>query len=192
MVLLSIVFLVGLWRIVSTGPELSKWANFTPLGAMALFAGTFFTDRLKSYMTPILILLISDIVLMLTIYAPYRSGLLYPGWYWTYGSFALMVWVGERLKNGTSFRSVLLGGILAGSFHYIITNFGVWFRAGIDLTTGLPYTKDWAGFLKCYLLALPYFKNLLLGNLIFGSLLFGAFELAQKKFPMLRLKSNHL
>ncbi len=190
-VLLAIVLAVGLWRIVSTGSELSKWANFTPIGAMALFAGTFFTSRVKSYLTPILILLISDVVLMLTIFAPYRSGLLYSGWYWTYGSFALMVWVGERLKHGSSLRSVVLGSILAGSFHYVITNFGVWLGGGIDLTTGLPYTRDWAGFLKCYVLALPYFKNLLLGNLIFGTFLFGGFEVAQKTFPVLRLKPNH-
>jgi hypothetical protein len=35
------------------------------------------------------------------------------------------------------------------------------------------------------MMAIPYMKNMLLGNLIYGAILFGSFELAQRKYPAL-------
>lgn len=190
LVLFLIVALVGAWRIVVATPEMSSWTNFSPVGAMALFAGTYFTSRGKSYLTPVLVLLISDVILMQTLFADYRSGLLYSGWYWTYGAFILMVLVGELLKQGSAFRSVLLGSLIAATVHFLISNFGVWVTDGVNLATGLPYTRDFSGLFNCYVAGIPFFKNILLGNLIFSTLLFGGFELAQRRFPALQLRSN--
>jgi hypothetical protein len=184
--LLAIVVLLGLWRIYILGSDNNSWMNFTPLGAMALFGGVYFSDRFKSIAFPMLILFASDLVVMHTIYAGYSSGLLYKGWYWTYGSFALMAMIGMLFKQKVSIGSVLIMSFLAALTHYVVTDFGVWIGGGRDITTGLPYTKDWAGLIKCYLLALPYFKQLLMGNLIFGAVLFGGFELAQRKIMVLR------
>ena len=187
-VLLLITFLLGAWRIVTATSEISEWANFSPIGAMALFAGTYFGDRYKSYLFPLLILLISDVVLMQTIYSEYSSGLLYEGWYWNYAGFAAMVFIAEIFKKKVSFKSVLTISILAGFVHFVLSNFGVWLSGGMDFSTGLPYAKNWSGLLNCYVAAIPFFKNLLLGNVVFGFLLFGGFELAQKRFISLRIK----
>ncbi len=185
--LLVIIMLLGIWRIIIVQNEDNTWMNFSPLGAMALFGGVYFSNRAKSFIFPLLILLVSDIIVMQTVYSQYASGLLYNGWYWTYGSFALMVLLAELFKRKVTVGSVLLMSILAALIHYVVTDFGVWIGGGRDITTGLPYTKDWAGLVKCYVLALPYLKSLLLGNLIFSAVLFGGFELAQYKFPSLKL-----
>lgn len=188
-VLFIILALVGIWRVVSTSVDTSM--NFSPIGAMALFAGTYFINRSKALITPLIILLVSDVCLMQLVFPEYRSGLLYSGWYWTYGSFFLIVLVGEWLKSGSVFKSVFVGGLLAGGLHFVITNFGVWIGGSTNVTTGLPFTKDWAGLVECYTLAIPFFRNMLLGNWIFGAILFGAFELAQRKFPALKISLSN-
>ncbi len=187
--LLIIIFLIGLWRVLTASDVPSIWANFSPVGALALFGGTYFSRRYTSYLFPLLILLISDVILMQTIFAEYSSGLLYDGWVWNYGSFVLMVWIGEKFKKRVSFLSILITSILAGLVHFIFSNFGVWMNGGIDLSTSLPYAKNWSGLLSCYLAAVPYFRNLLFGNLFFGALLFGGFELAQFIYPKLQFRS---
>mgnify|MGYP001791911888 CR=1 FL=1 len=184
-VLLLIIVLVGAWRILTASSELSAWSNFSPIGAMALFGGSYFMQRYKSYLFPLLVLFLSDFVLMQTIYAQYGNGILYDQWYWTYGSFALMVLIGEVLIKKVSFKSVLMGSIAAGLVHYVFSNFGVWLKGGIDPVNGLPYTRDLGGLINCYIAAIPFFKNLLLGNMVFGALLFGGFELARSKFEIL-------
>lgn len=189
-VLLVIITLVGAWRVLTSSTEVTAWSNFSPIGALALFGGSYFLQRYKSYTLPLLILLISDVILMQTIYAPFRSGILYEQWYWTYGSFAVMVLIGEVLVKKVSFKSVLLGSFVAAFAHFILSNFGVWLHGGLDLTTGLPYTRDFSGVLSCYVAAIPYFKNLFLGNIIFGGVLFGGFELAKQKFTVLKVSTN--
>ena len=72
--------------------------------------------------------------------------------------------------------------------HWLVSDLGVWLGGGTDITTGLPYTRDWHGIIMCYYLALPFMKNLLIGNLIFGTIFFGVFELLQKRFPVLQLQ----
>ncbi|MFY0599997.1 MAG: hypothetical protein JXR03_10025 [Cyclobacteriaceae bacterium] len=187
--LLLITTLLGFWRVLTATMDHSEWTTFSPLGAMAMFGGAYFVKKRSSYLFPILILLISDIVLMQTLYAPFRSGLLYEGWYWTYGSFALMVLVGDYIKNKVSVRNFLVGCLASGLIHFVLSNLGVWLSGGTNLMTGLPYTRDLSGIMACYIAAIPYFKTLLMGNLIYGTILFGGFELAQSRFSSLKIKS---
>jgi len=184
-VLLLIIIFVGVWRVLTASFELSAWSNFSPIGAMALFGGSYFMQKYKSYTFPLLVLFLSDFVLMQTIYKQYGNGFLYEQWYWTYGSFAVMVFIGDVLIKKVSWKSVLIGSLAAAFAHFIFSNFGVWLRGGIDPVTGLPYARDLSGVLSCYVAAIPYFRNLLMGNIIFGTLLFGGFEVAKSKFTVL-------
>lgn len=185
-ILLGITILVGTWRIVSHKSDYSALSNFTPIGAMALFGGAYFKERWKAFSFPLLALFLSDIVMMKIFYSDLSNGILYNGWYWTYGAFIFMVIIGQLIKK-VSVKSVLFSAIGAALAHWIITDFGVWLMGCTDITTGTLYTKDFAGLIKCYTLAIPYFKNMLLGNLIYGAILFGGFELAKSKFPVLKL-----
>ena len=188
-ILIGITLLAGLWRLfVSAGH--TPMSNFTPVGAMALFGGSYFISRFRAYLFPLLTLFISDVVLMQTVYAGHSHGLLYEGWYWTYAAFALMVLIGGVLIKKVSIKNVILGALLAGLAHFLIANLGVWLRGGTDLTTGLPYTRDFVGLIKCYTMAIPYFKNMLAANLIYSAILFGGYELASLRFSVLSRPSG--
>ncbi|PCJ79638.1 MAG: hypothetical protein COA57_15550 [Flavobacteriales bacterium] len=168
--------------VVKSGEE---FANFTPIGAMALFGGAYFTKNWKALLVPLLALLASDVIIQQMVYGGEYGAFLYKGWYVVYGVFLLIVLFGNRLIKKVNVKNVLLGAVSASLAHWLITDFGVWL-GGIDVTTGLPFTKDVSGFIKCYALALPFLKNFLLGTLFYSALLFGSFELAQYKFSVLK------
>ena len=184
-VLILMIVVAAVIRILSSTRVLSPLANFTPIGAMALFGGAYFKDKWKAYLVPLGILFLSDVITMRTIYTEQSTGLLYSGWGWIYASFALMVLIGNYIKNVTV-GSVLLAAIGAALVHWLVSDFGVWLVPGTDITTGQPYTRDAHGLMMCYWLAIPYMKNMLIGNVLYGALLFGGFELLQKRYPRLQ------
>src|SRR5690348_15494599 len=79
--------------------HLSVWSNFTPVGAVAMFGGAYFSDKWKAYLVPLLTLFISDVVLN-SIYN-HAFTLLYDGFLIVYIAFAIMVLIGSLLKNVT-------------------------------------------------------------------------------------------
>ncbi|MCK9402517.1 MAG: hypothetical protein M0Q26_03875 [Chitinophagaceae bacterium] len=186
--LILFIVVTGLLRVMSAGKLLSPIANFTPLGAMALFGGTYFNSRWKSYLFPLLALFASDMVMMQLFYKTYSNGLLYNGWLWTYSAFAVMVLIGKYVKK-VNFKSVVTAAVTAALAHWLITDFGVWLGGGLDVTTGRALTADWHGFVQCYVQAIPFLKNMLLGNIIYSGILYGGFEALQKRYPSLRLRA---
>lgn len=183
-VLMSLIVIAAAMRLGNAG-GISPISNFTPIGAMALFGGAYFTERWKSLIFPLLALFLSDVVILSVIYQGKHGNVLYEGWYWVYGAFVLIVFVGGWLIRKVNVKNVLLASIAASLAHWLITDLGVWLAGGIDLTTGQPYTRDLSGFLNCYYLALPYLKNFFLGTVFYSAVMFGAFELAQRKVPMI-------
>jgi len=184
-VLVLMILIVAVIRVLSAGKVISPLSNFTPIGAMALFGGSYFKDKWKAYLVPLAILLLSDVIMMRTIYSDLGSGFLYQGWGWIYASFALMVVMGHFIKKVTV-SNVLLAAIGAALVHWLVSDFGVWLGGGTDITTGQPYTRDAHGLMTCYWLAIPYMKNMLIGNVLYSALLFGGFELLQKRYPRLQ------
>lgn len=185
-VLLSIIIVAGGTRFFSVAGH-SPLINFTPIGAMALFGGSYFNQKWKAFLLPLLTLFISDIIIQ-TLFYHGQFGIMYNGWLFVYGSFALMVLIGKSVIKKVSIKSILLGGVVASLIHWTVSNFGFWFVGGLDVTTGLPYTFDMNGLLKSYTLALPYMKNFFLGTVFYSAIMFGIFELAQKRFPVLSLQ----
>jgi hypothetical protein len=165
----------------------SPLINFTPIGAMALFGGAYFTQKWKSFLFPLLTLFISDIIILSLFYHG-QFGLMYKGWFFVYGVFALIVFLGRWLLQNINIKNVLIAGITASLAHWLIADFGVWLCGGLDITTGLPYTLDISGLLKCYYLALPYLKDFFLGTVIYSAIMFGIFEFAQRRFPVLSVQ----
>ena len=186
--LILFIVLTGLLRVMSAGNLLSPIANFTPIGAMALFGGTYFNSRWKSYLFPLLTLFLSDVVMMQLFYKTHSNGLLYSGWLWTYGAFAVMVLIGKYVKK-VNFTNVVTAAVTAALAHWLITDFGVWLVGGLDITTGKALSRDWQGFVQCYVQAIPFLKNMLLGNIIYSGVLYGGFEALQKRYPLLRLQA---
>jgi len=188
-VLALMILSAGVWRLLVTSAIMTPLINFTPIGAMALFGGCYFKGKWKSFFIPLFTLWLTDLLLNYFVYYHYWRWF-YDGFLWTYAAFALMVVIGMFIKK-VSIKNVILASVIATLAHWIITDFGVWIGHGLDITTGLAYTSDLAGFIKCLYLALPYEKYMLIGNFVFSGAMFGIFEWAQRKYPVLRFQLGH-
>ena len=131
--------------------------NFAPIAAMALFGGVYLNKK-YAIIIPLAAMFVSDIFLGFHQSMPY-----------VYGSFALTGFIGMWLRNHKSFINILGGTVLASVLFFLITNFGFW------LTFSL-YPKTFAGQMEAYVMALPFFRNTLLGNLFYTGVLFGTYE----------------
>jgi hypothetical protein len=56
---------------------------------------------------------------------------------------------------------------------FIVTNFGVW------VVQNSMYPKTIEGLAACYLAAVPFFRNTVIGDLLSTGILFGLFEIAE-------------
>ncbi len=121
--------------------------NFSAAYAIAFCAGIYFTGGLAWWL-PLVTLLVTDIGLNLYYW-------LYLGWkvwelpvlkyqLFNYASYVALIWLGRRFKPGSSFVSLLGGGVLGALLFYLITNTASWFFNPF----GNPeYTKDLIGWI---------------------------------------------
>ena len=179
--LIIMILAAAAFRLVQSSNVFSVLSNVTPVGAIALFGGCYFKDNWKAFLVPLLALALSDLLLNLVLYFDYWT-FYFSGVIWIYGSFALMVVIGQYIKKVTVLH-VALSGIAGALTHYIIADFGVWIE-------GILYPRNMSGFLQCYYAALPFLRNMLIGNLVFCAILFGAFEWMQRRYPALRLQTT--
>jgi hypothetical protein len=155
--ILTIFILLGvLTRVIPHPP------NFTAIGAIALFGGACFIDKRLSFLVPVSIMLISDLILgyhiMLSVYI----------------SFIIIVFLGFRLARKRTSMKVINTAIIASIIFFIITNFSVF------LTSTL-YSKNIIGLIECYTLAIPFFMNTLVANIFYSLLMFYAFSLVKNR-----------
>ncbi len=177
--LLLIVLIIGLRVIAPLSPDFKFIANFSGIGAAALFGGSYFKNRLSAFLLPLGILLLSDIGLALTMGKDYGF---YQGWYYTYIAFALIVLVGHVLIKKVNVQNIFISGLVAVLIHWIVSDFGVWFGSSI-------YPQTVAGFWSCLVVAIPYELNFLYGTIIYSAVMFGVFETLKVKYPTLSLNS---
>lgn len=84
------------------------------------------------------------------------KGGFYPSYWVTYIGFAVY-WLLGRVAKTTKQQLLLLP--LASLAFYLVSNFGVfWYW----------YPRTLAGLLQCYLVAVPFYRNTLLGDVVFG------------------------
>lgn len=170
-VIVGMITVAALSRFLFLTPSL---ANFSPVGAMALFGGAYFTNKRWSYAIPMLALWASNLVLNNVVYKEYYPTFSFgiePG---IFVSFAVMVTVGIFLLKKVSAQNVLFANLLGTLAFFLVSNFFVW-------TEGKLYTQDMNGLALSYANAIPYVKNTLMSNLLFSALMFGAFEAAKRQ-----------
>lgn len=185
LILLLIVALVTILRTVAPfSDNFGQIANFSAVGAITLFSGTYFKNTLQSFAVPLLTLLLTDIILATTIYKEYSNGFLYEGWYWTYIAFALMVLVTRVISKKVNVLNFVFGTIAVVLIHWIVTDLGVWY--------GSNYPQTLAGFWAVLVLAIPFELRFLYGTVAYGILMFGAFELLKVRYPILTLSPEKI
>ena len=179
-----IVALVAICAALRIAPH--PW-NFTPIGAMAVFAGATIRNRPWAFFVPLIAMFATDLIVGFNSLSPL-----------VYTSFALSVLISRSLLGGSKAVDVFVtqsigritgpnetggpgwsntiarcaGATFLGSLQFfLVTNFGVWAFLG-------SYPRTAAGLAACYLAGLPLFLNTLAGDFIYTALLFAAFALA--------------
>lgn len=190
-ILLLFIGTVALLR-VPNAAHYTWLANFTPIGAMALFGGAYFKSPVKALLFPLLTLFISDLIICNLVFDG-KYGFIYSGWYVVYGIFLLIVLLGRWILQKVNLARILGSGIVAALLHWGIADGAVWLGGGTDLRTMTPLSKDLPGLIQCYTQGFPFMKNFLLGTIAYSVLLFGLFEWIKTSRPHLVLlpaKSN--
>lgn len=138
--------------------------NFTPLGAISIFSGSYFKN-INAGLLPLVILGLSDLLI---------SGSYGPVMFYVYGSFwltfLLSYWFRRRLKD---FRILILLTVSTSTLFYVVTNFGVWLHAGL-------YPRTFPGLILCYVAALPFFRNTILGDLFYVTTFYLSYQVFRK------------
>ncbi|WCL50084.1 DUF6580 family putative transport protein [Leptospira sp. GIMC2001] len=149
-------------------------ANFTPLIAISLFGGAYLANRFLAALIPVGAMFISDLVigfhdLMIPIYL-------------------LMIVtsiVGRQLMNSESATKIGSYSIGSSLVFFVVTNFLVWISSGM-------YSLDMSGLITCFMMAIPFFQNQVLGDLLYTAFLFGSMILLQRQNLVLApVTSNH-
>lgn len=134
--------------------------NFTPVVAMAVFSGFYF-KKWWGVAIPLAAMVASD-----TFIGFYELSLLLP----VYVSVALAYFFGYILINKVRWPRVLITALLSSVAFFLVTNFAVW--------AFTPwYGHDWAGLSQCFTMALPFFRNSLVGDLVYSGAFFAIYAL---------------
>lgn len=161
-VLITVIFSAAFFRLMPHPP------NLTPIAAMALFGGAYFADKRLAFLVPLTALLVSDLALGFYSQMPI-----------VYATFALIVCIGLWLRQRRTLLPIAGATLASSVLFYGTTNFAVW-------VFGSLYPQTLAGLVACYMAAIPFFHNTLLGDAVFTAVLFGGFSLAERYLPLLR------
>jgi hypothetical protein len=134
--------------------------NFTPITAIALFSGAVLAPGIALWL-PLLVMAASDLVI-----GPH---LLFP---LTWGCFFLMTLIGFAISRKPSAGRIIFATVAGSTLFYLVTNLGVFLFQNM-------YEKSFAGLAHCYVMAIPFFRNAVLGDLFYSAVFFGAFVLVR-------------
>lgn len=156
------------------GPDLD-WSGFSPVIAIALFAGFIIKRKDMSFLLPLVALFISDAVIQLLYtqdlfpYAGFYNG----QWknYLILMSATLMGWA----LRGRNVKSLLVGVVAAPTVFFLLSNGMVWMGSQVT------YSKDFAGLMNCYEAGLPFYRNSLIATLVFLPVILLVYNYLTKK-----------
>ncbi|RFS13790.1 DUF6580 family putative transport protein [Emticicia sp. C21] len=157
--------------------------NFTPMAAIALFGGAYFTNRWVAFLVPFTAMLISDIMLELLTGWGFHSGIPV-----VYGSFALISLLGIFALRKVTILRVAGTAIASSLIFFLITNFAFLYpEAPVPDPMLGHYPHNWTGIVASYAAGLEFLRNQIVGDLFYSGMLFGGFHLLQRRFEVLRV-----
>jgi hypothetical protein len=171
LVILAVLIALGV-----AGRLLPHPPNFTPMAAIALFAGFIFIKRYMAVVAVISTMLLCDY---------FAFGSLSTSWFGSKSMFVVylallfpIVFKNFLQKNLGVLR--IFGAALASSsVFFLATNFAVWAFSPM-------YEKTLEGLVLCYTMAIPFFQNTVAGDLIWSGVIFGSY-LALRNYSNLQI-----
>ena len=169
----------------------SYFWNFSPMLPLALVAGATFSLR-WAVLIPTLAWLAGDLgIWALT---GHRDWAFYPMspfiyllmWMTVFIGATGVRWVGEGDQLAQSVRN-LFGGFVGATLFFLISNFLVW-----SFGNAVFYPLTLAGLLECYTLAIPFYRNSLVGMVIYVpvlTMLFRTIVLANETVQTIELEN---
>lgn len=146
--------------------------NMTPMTSIALFGGSQLS-RGKAFALTFTMIVASDLLLALA------KG--YPAFgiwsFFTYSGFAMIILAGSFLRSVPTAGRTL--AMLLGSS----VGFWIWTNFGIFVAGGHTYGTGMEGLVSCYVAAIPFLGNALVGDLAWGLALFLSFHYVRKLAP---------
>lgn len=128
-------------------------ANFTPIGALIIFYGAK-KGSFNAALLAISIMVISDVLLGFS----FASIFVYTG-------FVIYALTAKLYK--TKF-GIITAPVISSIIFFVVTNFGVWL--------GPWYEHNIEGLMKCFTLAIPFYRNTVLGDIVFIFLIYLAYQ----------------
>ena len=153
-----VVAMIGLGACARLLPH--PW-NFTPILAIALYAGVQFARLRTGVLATFLALFLSDAIMGF-----------YRGMGWVYAAWLIPLLMGRVVRRKPGVTAIAIGALCSSLSFFLITNFAVW--AG-----GRLYPHSAAGLIACYAAAIPFYQNQLLGDAFYTLALFGGHALIQ-------------
>ena len=150
---LFVVVAIASRFIITAGPA---WANFSPLGALALYAG--YHHFWKGWIATTVGVILSNMVINNVLYSQY-----YNGFSWGIDANVILFLIISVMGQFKSENAITLN-IASVLIFFLLSNMLVW--------GGTMYTHDVKGLIECYTAALPFLGNTILSQFIFGGLFF--------------------
>lgn len=162
----ALMWMALLIALATIGRLVVHWPNFTPVAAVALFAGLLFTGW-RAWTVPFVALLISDWVIGF-----YDLGSMA----FVYAGMLLATAIGRATSAARRQPSLpAVGGASLGAalIFFVVSNFGTWLFGGL-----YPLTLE--GLVACYVAAVPFFKYTLASTLLWTAVLVGLHHGAER------------
>ena len=148
--------------------------SFTCIGSVILFSMFFFKNTKISILATVSIFLISDFLLYELSGTPKAGIMIYLCWLFYIPSSKL-------INKKYDFKSVGLAGFAGATLFFIVSNFLVW-------NGSMMYPHTFSGLITCYIAAIPFYINHILGNFIWSFVIFGIYKISldpQTKYKIL-------
>jgi len=149
--LITFLFISG---ILALGRIIPHPPNFTPILATAIFTPYIIKDKWIAISIPLLAMFIADLVIG---FHPYML--------WVYGAIGLSTLISNwSMKFNKKYMQLAIMTVVSSILFFVITNFAVW-------TIWDYYPKTIDGLIICYIKAIPFFQNTLLGTMIYTAII---------------------
>jgi hypothetical protein len=171
LVILAVLIALGV-----AGRLLPHPPNFTPMAAIALFAGFIFVKRYMSVVAVVVTMLLCDY---------FAFGSLSAEWFGSKSMFVVYLALlfpivfKKFLQKKLGVLRIAGAAFASSSVFFIATNFAVWAFSPM-------YAKTFEGLVLCYTMAIPFFQNTIVGDLIWSGAIFGAY-LALRNYSNLQI-----